>query len=885
MIDNSYLLGLFGGGYLPSAGGVLSGSSTASKTPTAPWSTRATPPEPDALVRAALGGRDFIDLRAPRLDVKDAAEDYRRLFALNQGLTTLNALVNRADTKGITFGELGRLEKAFQAGLTEISQFLSDDPFESIRVAKGASASEAKGKVGAPRSDNSYVTKALHAGDPDLPAAALEGDVRFTMTVRKLSGDVDVNIDLNDMGATPRTLSNVVIHLNAQLEAAGVQTRIAREKLPSEPRTITVSGKSVTLPAGPDRYALRVKGVSVETLSFSAADRSDGVFVLQASGAAGTPELSKFTTDTGVTGAGAPAAQSGVGDTLWVEGRSLQTPLADGLKVKASASGPDGSLYVLAEATAAVDGQAIKGGRDAVLMKYDSAGKVVFTRTLGAADQASANAIAVSADGKVAIAGSVTGALDKGVSGVDARLSDSFVTVFDAEGSELWSQRRGANLEDEALGVAFGDDGAVYVAGRSRSAMTGGAPVGGWDGYLQGFSVQGSATFVKQFGTTADDAVSALAVADGAIVTAGVENGQAILRRFELQPAGAPVLAQTRDLGALSGSIAGVALDAGRVLLTGTTRNAALDAGTVTSGHSGGSDAFVARLDDSLVADAADRLTFVGGTGTDGASAATVSGGKVWITGQTNLQGTGDKQTATGYVSRVDPETGAVEWTRDFEATGGLVAPISVAVTSGASVLDRLGLPQGEIDFSPSKSVVDATSARVGDQLFVDRGGGRLRPVTIEARDTFASLARKIAIASDNRLKAEVVKSDNRDVIRISPRDERTAVEIVAGPAGRDALEALGLSQTLVRPVTGSADGRDVFALKLPADLSLRDKAAIKSAGEAIQAAMSQIRSAYRALADKDRPASARITGQAPAHVTAQIANYQAALSRLTGGG
>ena len=416
--------------------------------------------------------------------------------------------------------------------------------------------------------------------------------------------------------------------------------------------------------------------------------------------------------------------------------------------------------------------------------------------------------------------------------------------------------------------------------------MTGAGSVGGWDGYVQGFTSGGVSTFARQFGTAGEDTASAIAVKDGAIVTAGVENGEAVLRRFELQPVGGPLLTQTRNLGQMSGSITGVALDGGRVLLTGSTRNAALAAGTITTAHSGGADAFVARLDDSLAADAADRLTYVGGAGADGAAAATISGGKVWLTGQTDLTGTGDKQTAKGFVSRIDADTGAVEWTRAFEGQGGLVAPVAVSVSAGgASVLDRLGLPQGEIDFTPSKSVTDATSARVGDQFFVDLGSGRMRPVTIEARDTFASLARKIAIASDNRLGVEVVKSEGRDVIKVTPRDDRSPAEIVAGSMGRDALEALGLNQTLFRPVEGLADGRSVFALGLPGGLNLGDKAAIKAAGEAVQAAMTQVRSAYRELSKKDQPATAQITGQAPAYLTAQLANYQAALSRLTGGG
>ena len=59
MIDNSYLLGLFGG-----AGPMALNTTTAAslreaarKQPTPPWSTSVEPPRQDALVRSALGGR------------------------------------------------------------------------------------------------------------------------------------------------------------------------------------------------------------------------------------------------------------------------------------------------------------------------------------------------------------------------------------------------------------------------------------------------------------------------------------------------------------------------------------------------------------------------------------------------------------------------------------------------------------------------------------------------------------------------------------------------------------------------------------------------------------------------------------------------------------
>ena len=70
--------------------------------------------------------------------------------------------------------------------------------------------------------------------------------------------------------------------------------------------------------------------------------------------------------------------------------------------------------------------------------------------------------------------------------------------------------------------------------------------------------------------------------------------------------------------------------------------------------------------------------------------------------------------------------------------------------------------------------------------------------------------------------------------------------------------------------------------MELPNTLNLATPDAAKRAGEAILAAMKVVRDAYRDLKPED--SLTRAMGQAPAYMTARIANYQAALSRLTGG-
>lgn len=918
MINNSYLLGLFGGtaSTIMDTGVSAALSQAARKQPTPPWSTTVEPPRQDALVRAALGGRNFINEGAAQLDLKGASADYTKLFALYQGLDTLNALVNRAATKGISTLEQAQLARRFASGLGEIGGWLSASEFEDIRMVQGTSKMTSKTTAAVPRDSARSLTGAVHEGSIDAPVAAFQGDTRFNVTIRVPVGLTDFNtttvpIDLADMGSTPRTLDNVMAHINGKLEAAGFQTRFGREQIKAEPKTVQVNGKPVTLPAGPDKWAIAIRGTSTETVGFSAAETSDAVYLVQSAGTGGSSQLLKFQSDGG--SAAAPTGGN-VGETHWVEGRLSQDALPDGVTaVRASAVGPDGSLWIVADLEAGPDSQPIKGVQDVALMKYDSAGRLVATRTLGAASTASGYAIAVDANGDVAVAGSVTGALntkatDAGKAGDVADVADSFVTVFDEDGQEIWTQRRGARAADEATTVSFGEDGVVYVGGRAKSAVTGAAALGGWDGYVQTFKagepyptagIVVKAIGTSQFGTGLDDSVDAMTIDGSNLYTAGVENGRAVVRRFALDADGVPTLASTRDLGPISGDIAGMSVADGRVILTGTSRDSGLTVGTATTAHSGGKDVFVATLSGDLAASGDDRLTWYGGAGDDSAADVKVHDGKVWITGVADRPELAKPTDPTqGFLARIDPLTGAVEYERTWSGEGDQAKPLTLAVASGgASVLDRLGLPNGEIDQTDSKRLVDATSLRVGDRFYISPAdGGRSVAVTIEAKDTLASLARKIQIASNGKLKATVVSEGGSvtgkegDVttttggfqrLSITARDGVTGAVLTMGETGRDALAGLGLSSGYIGASAGD-DVRKTFGLDLPASLRLGDAALIKTAGERIQAAMKAVRDAYRAL-DPATEAASNASGPVPAYLTNQLANYQAALARLGG--
>ncbi|WP_397422769.1 hypothetical protein [Phenylobacterium sp.] len=915
-IDSSLLLSMY-----QSRTGVRTAASGSSGTfkrvaPTAPWNGATTPAETSAAIKSALSGRKFINEGSAKLDLPGASTDYRKLFALYAGLGSLLGVAEQAGAKSLNASEKQRISQAFNRGLEEVSGYVDDSSFEKLRLVQGDAASSAKAKLGVPRTRTEYQTPPLVSGSSSTVVPAFQGAVAFNITVKRSGTTFNVPIDLSAMGATPRTMGATVEYINSQLQAAGVDVRVSSARTPGSPKTTTVNGKPVTIGTNPDQFALKFKVSAGETVSFQAPATAGAVYLAQDAGNPdpdGKPatadsiarsQFLKFQTDT--TNLGAPLQQTG--EQNWVDGRVFAQTLGPEVKtVRQTKVDADGSVYMLADVTSKVAGQEIRGAQDTALLKYDGAGKLIFARVLGAAETSSGLGLALSADGKIAIAGSVTGGLNGAVNGAlnstagPGALSDSYVTVFDAEGQELWTQRRGARKADEASQVAFGADGTVYVAGRAQSALPGTTAIGGWDSYLEAFKPDGTGKvqtlFTTTFGTAGTDRPAGLVVDGTSVVTASNEDGRAVLRRYDVSGAN-PVQTSTRDLGDLQGGeITGLALDGGEVVVAGSAGNPALAAGTITRAHSGGSDAFAARISSSL--GPGGSIAYYGGAGDDRATALAVgAGGEIWLAGAvgTDLPGFADKiGTKDGFLTRLDVAAGTVEWSRRFTGKDGRAAPTSIAVDNqGSSVLDRLGLPQGQLDLSDSPRLTAASALRAGDQFTIKTGQGSARTVTIEAADTIDTLAQKIRRNSNFQAKVTITSLGGQRSLRIEPTTPNQMIEFALGKDGKDALELLGIPEGVLRKTTTvdgktlPADGKSMlYGLGLPSNLNLNNDVERKHAIAEIGQAMGVVRKAYidmkAAASPPPPPSAAAISGKVPAYLNNQIANYQAALDRLGG--
>jgi hypothetical protein len=418
--------------------------------------------------------------------------------------------------------------------------------------------------------------------------------------------------------------------------------------------------------------------------------------------------------------------------------------------------------------------------------------------------------------------------------------------------------------------------------------------------YLQVFSVTGAQVSKTQIATGGPNTSSGVAVDGTDVYVAGVQNGHAVITEYDTSNPSALALVATRDLGVLNGGgIAGLAVENGTVYVAGTTGNGALDAGTVTAPASGNSfNAFAATLATGLAPAGTDAIAYYGGSGSTKASGMMVENGQVWLTGQTtgSLPGEPAIGAQDGFVAALDVATGAVGFAQRFT---GLDAPTSIAVAAdGESVLDQIGLPQGVVDGPVSDLVTSMTPLSAGDSFKIAVGVAAPVTITIEADDTMASLAARISEATGFQVKASTsLDAHGSTTLKIAPASANAQVTLTDGPAGSDALTGLGLKAGLVAATTSHAganvlkgSGTPIYALGLGASLDLSSAANIHTAQVQLAGAISAIESAYQHLKTAATPAAvlalqkAQASGAAPKYLTAEIANYQSALTRLTAG-
>jgi hypothetical protein len=184
----------------------------------------------------------------------------------------------------------------------------------------------------------------------------------------------------------------------------------------------------------------------------------------------------------------------------------------------------EGSVYVSGGTTGALDGPGA-GDFDALLVKYDAAGRRVWTRQLGTSVWDYARDVAIDrGTGDVLIVGYGAGDIDG--DGMTAGGTDVFVARFTADGARVWVRQLGTPGNDEAWDLAVDADGNTVVSMWTDAAFAGATSAGGLDYAVARLARDGSLVWVRQVGTAADDQAHSVGVApDGTAYVVGYTRG------------------------------------------------------------------------------------------------------------------------------------------------------------------------------------------------------------------------------------------------------------------------------------------------------------------------------------------------------------------------
>ncbi|HWD48870.1 MAG TPA: SBBP repeat-containing protein [Rhizomicrobium sp.] len=875
-------------------------SATANDAP--PWENL-TPPSQQVQDAKVLSITNFLDtsnvpLTAGSTTDSKSEQDNQNLFSLYTAVNNLAYLASMAQRSTMTSGQLEGLNTRFQTGLQQVQSYLKSTTFNNFTLQAAATSSSVTGTATVALPSFSYTTKSL-TSDANV-SNALSGvgsNESFNINITKGGQTTSVPIDLSQVQGT-LNLTNIVTYANQQLATAGFSTRLQK--------TITDGSIDDLSKAS---YGMTVAPGGGETVGFSSDNTQAALYLVGSSGSATGVAT---TTNSGTTTSAAD--QQGRIVKLTDLDTSPQSvfsataaPSTGTTTAQASAVDSSGNIYVLGNATGNFGSQINQGSQDVYLTKYDSAGNVLWSQLVGSAGTASGYGLALDAKGNAYVTGSTTA--DLSTTAIADGNNDSFVAKYDSSGDQLWTQQIQTLNKNQSNAVSVDTTGNVYIGGQVTGVIGAGqTSSGSSDAYVAKLNSSGKVVYEQQFGTSGSDQVSAMmTAADGSLYVVSQQNGDAIVSKYANGDAtSAPVW--STDLGALQngGSIGGITVSGDQVYVSGTTQNGALTAGgaaTVANASSGGTDAFVFNLTDNGTSNTPNYVSYVGTSSNDQAGAVTIgSDGTAYLAGTTTGTFAGNIRTVSNannaFVASFG-SGGSVNWVKQYGGQDGTSTGASVAIDAdGASVLDALGLPTGNIDLNQSVDLTTATTLRAGDSFQIKIASGsstRTTTISIDQGETLNSLTTKINAELGQFGKASTSYASTGEALKIAVNAGYTAT-LISGPTDSDALSRLGISPGIITNASTSSSASATsssttqgYGLGLTTNMDLSNSTDAGAARAQLLNVLSNIRNVYQksntpasSTSSSTSSTSSSSSSATSSYMTAQLANYNLALNMLT---
>jgi hypothetical protein len=195
----------------------------------------------------------------------------------------------------------------------------------------------------------------------------------------------------------------------------------------------------------------------------------------------------------------------------------------------------DGNLIVTGKFDGSIDlgGETLAsaGSKDVFLAKLNKDGGHIWSKAFGDGVEQVGKAVAVDAQGNIAICGSFQGSMSFGGGNLTSGGSyDVFLAAFDPSGTRRWDKRFGDTNAQECDAVGMDVDGNVVITGRfagqvgfGKALLTSG---GGFDVYVAKFGSDGAIAWNQSFGSSGDQIGKSLAIGpDGGVVIGGSFSG------------------------------------------------------------------------------------------------------------------------------------------------------------------------------------------------------------------------------------------------------------------------------------------------------------------------------------------------------------------------
>lgn len=855
----------------------------------------------------------FIDESTREVLEAGSDKDNKALFTLYAALNDLKTIAEYASDSKTSTSVISSLSSQFQTGLAQVDQYVRDAELDKLILLAGEKKSFVTSEVGIGKDDRDITGNVVAAISDTTAIVGLKGDEIFTINIDTISENDDITINLSEISST-LSLENLKNLINTKI---------------TELTTVNDDGETVSKyksrasieEVTDGKFALKFEVSGIEKLSFNSANADPALLVVGTNrdsdiNATTLGSIKKFTNlDDATQKTSFSAEIAGIdlngfvipadSDDENVQEISSSTVTFNTIPTAIELDS-QGNSYVVGTTEGDI-GEQINGAKtgDVFLSKHSSTGNLLWSRLLGASDEAEVFDIAIDAEDNIVIAGKTNEEL---ISSDVFSGTDAFVTKFSYSGEELWTSQIDTIATDQANGLTVDANGDVYVVGQVNGRIDATTTANGEED-VSIFKLGGASGIIlgkAQLGSADVDIGKKIAIADdGNLLLVAEENGNAVVRKIDKDNLNNTLASY--NLGNLNGgSVSDIIVDGTDIYISGSTLSGSLNGGPVTNNYNDGRDGFITKLNDNGVGLSADWTSYIGTSSSDTLNGISVSGDAVYLAGTTSgiLSGESKSGITDGFTTKIDANTGATLWQKQLIGTaGGYNENVAVAFSeTGSSVLDVLGLASGTADNSQTRDIATQTSLRAGDYFKVSVNGGRELKIEYRDGDTFDKLANRINTLSTRNLKASVSIGENGPALKLEARNGAT-IDFISGENGRDALTKLGLEERSIissEVLFNLSEDRGidpenlggVFALGLNNGFSFSTKKEAEYILTQLQNSLNVIESANRSLTFD--PIRAQIlqdaksnVGEAPAFLQDRIAKYQDGLRRVlavTGG-